>query len=125
MRCQDFRRTRIAASKRSRSCARVSSITRTHSDSLGATARYGHCDVQWLTAGRGIMHAEMWFALDQTTIRTFMFGASKKYARIGCYEWTSYQACENVCVNTAGFPNQGATEVYQNCITSQRSNMCR
>src|SRR5438105_5060955 len=25
-----------------------------HSDSLGATARYGHGDVQWLTAGRGV-----------------------------------------------------------------------
>lgn len=30
-----------------------------HSDSLGATARYGDGDVQWLTAGRGINHAEM------------------------------------------------------------------
>lgn len=30
-----------------------------HSDSLGATARYGHGDVQWMTAGRGIVHAEM------------------------------------------------------------------
>ena len=30
-----------------------------HSDSLGATARYGAGDVQWLTAGRGIQHAEM------------------------------------------------------------------
>jgi redox-sensitive bicupin YhaK (pirin superfamily) len=30
-----------------------------HSDSLGATARYGHGDVQWLTAGEGIVHAEM------------------------------------------------------------------
>ena len=30
-----------------------------HSDSLGATARYGEGDVQWLTAGRGIVHAEM------------------------------------------------------------------
>ncbi len=30
-----------------------------HSDSLGATARYGGGDVQWLTAGRGIVHAEM------------------------------------------------------------------
>ena len=30
-----------------------------HSDSLGATARYGQGDVQWLTAGGGIQHAEM------------------------------------------------------------------
>ncbi len=30
-----------------------------HSDSLGATARFGHGDVQWLTAGNGINHAEM------------------------------------------------------------------
>jgi quercetin 2,3-dioxygenase len=30
-----------------------------HSDSLGATARFGGGDVQWLTAGRGISHAEM------------------------------------------------------------------
>jgi hypothetical protein len=30
-----------------------------HSDSLGATARFGHGDAQWMTAGRGIVHAEM------------------------------------------------------------------
>jgi len=30
-----------------------------HSDSLGATARFGRGDVQWLTAGGGIVHAEM------------------------------------------------------------------
>jgi redox-sensitive bicupin YhaK (pirin superfamily) len=30
-----------------------------HSDSLGAAARFGEGDVQWLTAGRGIVHAEM------------------------------------------------------------------
>ncbi len=30
-----------------------------HSDSLGATARFGRGDVQWLTAGDGIQHAEM------------------------------------------------------------------
>ena len=36
-----------------------------HSDSLGATARFGQGDVQWLTAGRGIQHAEMFPLLAQ------------------------------------------------------------
>lgn len=30
-----------------------------HSDSLGAKARFGNGDVQWMTAGKGIQHAEM------------------------------------------------------------------
>ena len=30
-----------------------------HADSLGATARFGAGDVQWLTAGAGIVHSEM------------------------------------------------------------------
>jgi len=36
-----------------------------HSDSLGAAARFGGGDVQWLTAGKGIVHAEMFPLLDQ------------------------------------------------------------
>ncbi|MDQ3032554.1 MAG: pirin family protein [Myxococcota bacterium] len=30
-----------------------------HSDSLGAAARFGDGDVQWLTAGAGVVHSEM------------------------------------------------------------------
>jgi redox-sensitive bicupin YhaK (pirin superfamily) len=36
-----------------------------HSDSMGASARYGDGDVQWLTAGAGIQHAEMFPLLHQ------------------------------------------------------------
>ncbi|MGO8994572.1 MAG: pirin family protein [Polyangiaceae bacterium] len=36
-----------------------------HSDSLGATARFGAGDTQWLTAGEGIVHCEM-FPLVET-----------------------------------------------------------
>jgi redox-sensitive bicupin YhaK (pirin superfamily) len=36
-----------------------------HADSMGATARYGNGDVQWLTAGAGIQHAEMFPLLNK------------------------------------------------------------
>jgi redox-sensitive bicupin YhaK (pirin superfamily) len=36
-----------------------------HADSLGAAARFGAGDVQWLTAGAGIVHAEMFPLLEQ------------------------------------------------------------
>jgi quercetin 2,3-dioxygenase len=36
-----------------------------HADSMGAAARYGRGDVQWMTAGRGIQHAEMFPLLDR------------------------------------------------------------
>jgi redox-sensitive bicupin YhaK (pirin superfamily) len=36
-----------------------------HSDSLGAAARFGQGDVQWLTAGEGIVHSEMFPLLER------------------------------------------------------------
>jgi redox-sensitive bicupin YhaK (pirin superfamily) len=42
-----------------------------HSDSLGAAARFGKGDVQWMTAGNGIVHAEM-FPLLQSADRNPM-----------------------------------------------------
>lgn len=44
-----------------------------HSDSLGASARYGDGDAQWLTAGDGINHSEMFPLFDQKSNNSIDF----------------------------------------------------
>ena len=44
-----------------------------HSDSLGATARIGSGDVQWMTAGAGIVHAEMFPLVNEKDKNTTNF----------------------------------------------------
>ena len=41
-----------------------------HSDSLGAAGRFGQGDVQWMTAGRGVQHSEMFPLLNKDTDNT-------------------------------------------------------
>jgi len=36
-----------------------------HTDSLGASARFGNGDVQWMTAGKGVLHSEMFPLLNK------------------------------------------------------------
>jgi len=44
-----------------------------HSDSLGATARFGNGDTQWVTAGKGIVHSEMFPLVHQDKPNTLDF----------------------------------------------------
>lgn len=36
-----------------------------HTDSMGASARFGNGDVQWMTAGKGVLHSEMFPLLNK------------------------------------------------------------
>jgi len=42
-----------------------------HADSLGAAGRFGNGDVQWMTAGKGVQHSEMFPLLNQESNNPF------------------------------------------------------
>ena len=42
-----------------------------HSDSLGAAGRFGNGDVQWMTAGKGVQHSEMFPLLNRNKENPF------------------------------------------------------
>ena len=42
-----------------------------HSDSMGAAGRFGNGDVQWMTAGKGVQHSEMFPLLDDQNNNPF------------------------------------------------------
>jgi redox-sensitive bicupin YhaK (pirin superfamily) len=44
-----------------------------HSDSLGCTGRFGSGDVQWLTSGKGVQHAEMFPLVSEKSNHLEMF----------------------------------------------------
>lgn len=41
-----------------------------HTDSMGAAARFGQGDVQWMTAGKGVVHSEMFPLINQDSPNT-------------------------------------------------------
>ena len=43
-----------------------------HADSLGAAGRYGNGDVQWMTAGKGVQHSEMFPLVEEAGDNTLL-----------------------------------------------------
>jgi redox-sensitive bicupin YhaK (pirin superfamily) len=80
-----------------------------HADSLGATARYGEGDVQWLTTGSGVQHGEMFPLVHQdrpNTLDLFQLWlnlpARRKMARPDFTMFWAHQIPHHVETDAAG-----------------------
>ena len=85
-----------------------------HSDSNGAAGRYGYRDVQWMTAGSGLQHSEMFPLLnekEENTLELFQIWlnlpASKKFAD-PCYKMLWDETVPRLQIKDE---NQNVTEI--------------
>lgn len=85
-----------------------------HADSLGASGRYSAGDVQWMTAGRGIQHAEMFPLLNQDKENTLeLFQIWLNLPKIKKFAEPEYKMFWNESVPVATFNDKNGklTEV--------------
>jgi redox-sensitive bicupin YhaK (pirin superfamily) len=85
-----------------------------HADSLGAAARFGDGDVQWLTAGRGIVHSEMFPLLRDDAdnpLELFQIWLNLPSRSKMCAPYFSMLWAEDVPRVQLGAPGEPATEL--------------
>ncbi len=85
-----------------------------HSDSLGAAARFGDGDVQWLTAGSGIVHSEMFPLLRDDAdnpLELFQIWLNLPARSKMCAPYFSMLWAEDVPRHRAGAPGEPAAEL--------------
>jgi len=85
-----------------------------HSDSHGAAGRYGNGDVQWMTAGAGLQHAEMFPLLNtdrDNPLELFQIWLNLPKARKFCKPFYTMFWAGDIPVYRETGPNGHATEV--------------
>ncbi len=85
-----------------------------HSDSHGAAGRYGHGDVQWMTAGAGLQHAEMFPLLqpdESNPLELFQIWLNLPKERKFCRPHYKMLWAEDIPVYSAKDDNEKLTDV--------------